>query len=261
VRTVEEERPEQTACYTDPRDDEDNDGKNEIHGGMSFVGIKNAGTSDSETVQKGTLCCRVYKNGTKYMLTARHPIVGGNCKYWDITDNSYAWGRLNQNEGYKRLGRISHAYQKFDAALLNRRFPGYDEFTYEITEELSGGIIGRVTGDGIDVLNSEPLGEVHKRGRATCATTGQIDTIRGDFRHCDSLVEEKGQIQTTATQQDTDSGGPVYVRREDGSNPDDLYLLHIATRQWKESGDALGSSANVMNSEENIRFGGTPFDP
>jgi hypothetical protein len=233
VRTVEEERPEQTACYTDPRDDEDNDGKNEIHGGMSFVGIKNAGTSDSETAQKGTLCCRVYKNGTKYMLTARHPIVGGNCKYWDITDNSYAWGRLNQNEGYKRLGRISHAYQKFDTALLNRRFPGYDEFTYEITEELSGGIIGRVTGDGIDVLNSEPLGEVHKRG----------------------------QIQTTATQQDTDSGGPVYVRREDGSNPDDLYLLHIATRQWKESGDALGSSANVMNSEENIRFGGTPFDP
>ena len=193
------------------------------------------------------------------MLTARHPMNGGNCNELSITDGSYGWGRPDGGGGYNRHGGISYAYQKFDAALLNREFPNYDEFTYEITEELSGGIIGRVTGDGIDVLNSEPLGEVHKRGRESCATVGKIEAVRGDLWQCNSLVNEKGQIQTTATQQNTDSGGPVYVHREDGSNPDNLYLLNIATRE--RDGGAMGSSANVMYNEENITFGNNPFDP
>jgi hypothetical protein len=256
---VEEERPEQTACYTEKADDSDGNGKDEIYGGMACLGIENAGTSDSQSVKKGTLCCRVYKNGTKCMLTARHIIRGDNCKGSSITDGSYAWGRSYENDGYDRLGGISHAYQKFDAALLNRRFPEYDEFTYEITEELSGGIIGRVTGDGIDVLQSEPAGQVHKRGRRSCATVGEIKTTRGDKDYCGKLTNPYLQdvIETTADQKDTDSGGPVYIRREDGSNPDDLYLLHIATRA--NSGNALGSSANVMNEQEGIAFGGNPY--
>jgi len=257
VRTVERKKAKQTACYNDSRDDDDNDGKNEIYGGMACLGVENAETTDEQPVKDGTLCCRVYKNGTKYMLTARHIINRDNCNDPSITDGSYAWGRPDSG-GYTRLGGISHAYQKFDAALVNRRFPKYDEFTHKIAAEASGGIIGRVTGDGIDVLSSEPLGEVRKRGQRSCATVGKIESAKQDNSYCIPSITEKGQVETTATQKDTDSGGPVYVHRQDGSNPDNLYLLNIATREIY--GNALGSSADVMYSEEGITFGNNSFD-
>ncbi|MEZ3145397.1 hypothetical protein [Halobaculum sp. MBLA0143] len=259
VRAVEAERPQQTDCYTGSADDSDGNGKSEYIGGMTFEGLEDLGTSNPSTVQGGTLCCRVYKGGTKYMMTARHPISNGACENTDITDGSYGWGR-SSNDGVDWLGGVAQAYQKFDAALLDLRFPNYDEFTYDITAESSGGIIGRVTGDGIDYLQSAAGATVRKRGRVTCETIGTIEEIRGDVSYCNGSVTEENQIVTSLDQKVGDSGGPVYRHLDDGSNPDDLYLLHIATRRTDTNGYAQGSSANAMNKQEGITFGGNPYD-
>jgi len=53
----------------------------------------------------------------------------------------------------------------------------------------------------------------------------------------------------------------VYIHRDDGSQPDNLYLLHIATRATGNNGYAQGSSADVMYRQEDITFGiEIPYD-
>lgn len=264
VRTVERRRPEPTGsdCYTGAADDSDGNGKKEYYGGMSFEGLENLTDPDksTSTVQSATLCCRVYKDGTKYMLTARHPISGGPCDDTDITNDNYGWGRTGGDSQVEQRGNVSYAYKKFDAALLDLRFPNYDEFVYDITAESSGGIIGRVTGDGIDYLQSASGASVRKRGRNTCETIGVLEEVKSDEWYCNGLLIEENQIVSSLDQKERDSGGPVYRHIDDGSKPDDLYLLHIATRSTPSNGYAKGTSANAMNNQENITFGGNPYN-
>jgi hypothetical protein len=261
VRTVERQRPEPTGdCYTGAADDSDGNGKKEYYGGMSFEGLENLTDPDksTSTVQSATLCCRVYKDGTKYMLTSRHPISGGPCQDVDITSDNYGWGRTGGNSQVEQLGNVSYAYKKFDAALLDLRFPNYDEFVYDITAESSGGIIGRVTGEGIDYLQSASGASVRKRGQNTCETIGVLEETKSDLWYCDFF--EQDQIISSVNQKNRDSGGPVYRHIDDGSNPDDLYLLHIASRSTDQNDYAQGTSANAMNKQENITFGGNPYN-
>lgn len=256
VRTVQRGRPEQTDCYTDPKTDRDKDDERDFFGGLAAFGLK----SDGEVAKPGTLCCRVFdSNGNARMLTARHIINGDNCDSDDKLGRE--WGALGTDGNRRPFGGVTEAHQKFDAALLDLGNTQYYEFLADIVEEPSGRILGRVTGDGIDYLHSETNVnyEVRKRGRTTCKETGTIEQVRLDYDVCG--ITEQEQIVSTTDQADGDSGGPVYIHREDGSQPDNLYLLHIATRAESNTGYAQGSSADVMYRQEGISFGiEIPYD-
>ena len=261
VRTEESERPEQTDCYTGASYDGDNDTDEDVYGGRAVRGVKNINDGDSTftTVEKATLCCRVYLDGTKYIMGCRHMLNGDNCDGLDVSN--VGWGRLNNSGTVAHRGDAVEAYQKFDMALMNLKFPNSDEILYDIADEPSGGIVGRVTGDGIDYrqADSTPDFIVRKRGRTTCKTSGTIQEARKDVSPCIGVTEQN-QIISSAEQKQGDSGGPVYIHRSDLSDPDDLYLLHIATRKTPDNGYAQGSSANVMNQQENVTFGGNPYN-
>ncbi len=262
VRTAREERPGKTDCYNDQREDVDGDSENEYLGGMAFEGMKNL-NSDPETVQSGTLCCRVYYNNTRYMLTSRHVISGGVCNVPGITGDSYGWGRSGDDDQTEYLGDVEAVFTKYDAALLSIRFPKYDDISNRIVGESNAEVVGRVTGDGIDVLQSEPAGKTYKRGRTTCKQSGTIQKARIHFdTGCffdEEPQEELRQVRTSATQKDGDSGGVGYVRRNDSSGPDDLYVLHMTTRATVNDNEAQGSSAQVMHERNGFSFGYDPF--
>lgn len=258
VATQRSQRPVQTDCYTGSSNQGDGDLVKDVHGGMAAYGEIESGTTED-----ATLCCRVYKNGTKYMLGCRHMLNGDPCA-GSVSDKS--WGRIDDSGDPSIYGGVEEAHKKLDTALLTLDNPDYYEHLYDITEEPSGGIIGRVTSDGIDYLHTDSSTSsiVRKRGRITCDQTGTIEKVRDDLTVCDGLASdgfvEENQIVSTTDQKKGDSGGPVYIHRDDGSNPDDLYLLHIATRKTPDYGYARGSSAEEMSARENITFGGNPYN-
>ena len=253
VRTEESEPPEQTDCYTGPTYDGDDDPDEDIYGGRGATGLKE---QDGEyvSVESPTLCCRAYKNDTKYIMGCRHMFNGDNCDGGDITDRK--WGRVNDSGEVTPMGDVVHAYQVFDAALMDISAPNYREILSDVADQY-GGVVGRVTQDGVEYLQSQST-TVSKRGRSTCKTTGTIHKRGVDYYKCSELnpfPTERRQIVTTANQEDGDSGGPVYHQPGDTIDPDELYLLHIATRKTNEDGWARGSSAAFMNDEQNITFG------
>ncbi len=256
VRTVEEERPEQTDCYTAPRTNRDKDDEQDFFGGLAAFGLDSTGQS----VNPATLCCRVFDaNGNTRMLSCRHMINGDNCDSNDRLDRE--WGALGTDGNERSYGGVSEAYQEFDAALLNLTNTQYYEFLADIVDEPSGRVLGRVTGDGIDYLHGDTDINfiVRKRGRTTCQESGTTDQVRVDYNVCG--ITEREQIISTTDQAQGDSGGPVYIHRDDGSQPDNLYLLHIATRATGNNGYAQGSSADVMYRQEDITFGiEIPYD-
>jgi hypothetical protein len=186
-------------------------------------------------------------------------INGDNCDSNDRLDRE--WGALGTDGNERSYGGVSEAYQEFDAALLNLTNTQYYEFLADIVDEPSGRVLGRVTGDGIDYLHGDTDINfiVRKRGRTTCQESGTTDQVRVDYNVCG--ITEREQIISTTDQAQGDSGGPVYIHRDDGSQPDNLYLLHIATRATGNNGYAQGSSADVMYRQEDITFGiEIPYD-
>ncbi|MEZ3143917.1 hypothetical protein [Halobaculum sp. MBLA0143] len=263
VRTVEEERPRQTACYNDRRDDVDGDGENEFLGGMAFEGMKNI-DDGGDAVEAGTLCCPVQYNGGTYMLTARHVISGDVCKTPGITESDYGWGRTGNNEdSVTPFGFVEAALPDYDAALLTLESSDLQDFSGRITDEPDAEVVGRVTGDGIDTLASYPATTVCKRSRKTCATSGTIVSSRLTFKYdCGPFGDEQkeyGQVRTSATQEKGDSGGPVYLPINDSSGTDELYLLNVATRNYGSDDYAQGSSADILHDQEDISFGSEKY--
>ncbi len=262
VRTVEEERPEETGCYNDRREDVDGDGENEFLGGMAFEGMKNI-NNGGNSVEKGTLCCPVQYNGGTYMLTARHTISGDVCNTPGVVENDYGWGRIVNNEDtVTPFGFVAAAFTEYDAALLTLYSPGFQDFSSRVTDEPGAEVVGRVTGDGIDTLASYPAATMYKRGRTTCATSGTIRGSRLSFKDKCGIkppTEEIGQVRTSATQEKGDSGGPVYHRINNSSGTDELYLLNMATRNYEDYNYAQGSSADILHRKEGFDFGNSKY--
>lgn len=222
-------------CYTQD--------KSSIYGGLGSDGPDN---DDSQ----GTLCCRVFKNGSKYMLGCRHLFVEYKddhdyCSDADTTDE--AWWRAGEV-----AGQVVENYPRHDAVLMDTDDTS-EPVTNSIVDE-SGGITGRVTGDGLEYLKSSSE-QVQKRGVETCITAGEVLKIRQElFCSLDSADYIGGVVKSSADQDSGDSGGPVYYKDEK-----DLYLVNIATARDPDDGYAQGSSANDIFNDQGVTFGGDPY--
>lgn len=225
----------EATCYTQD--------KSSIFGGLSSSGPDN---DDSQ----GTLCCRVFKNGSKRMLGCRHLFITNDNDGPDYCGNDDPLGDDWHRAG-ERVGRINESYQAHDAVLMDTQFSD-EPVTNDIPDE-DGQITGRVTGNGLEYLKSKSE-TVQKRGVETCISNGEVTKIRQEI-FCSDGNYIGGVVRSTTEQKEGDSGGPVYYK--DGTS---LYLVNIATARKSDSiSDAQGSSANDMYNDRGITFGGDPF--
>jgi hypothetical protein len=248
VRITEHGRSKQTSrCYT--VDDQ------KVHGGLSGWGDL---SSDNNKIEEGTLCCRVYLDGNKRLMTCRHLFNGDNCKDGDVDGGTVVGdtcGTFDQHGDTMSIGKVTNAYQKYDMALVDTSYTDHS-LVYDIAGESDGGIVGRVTGDGLQYMMSNDT-TVHKRSLTTCHKYGDIKTIQETRRPCGSLFGKDGFVTSTPTQKDKDSGSPVYYKEVRHDKPDLMYLAHMATRAT--NGNALGVSANKFNKDLGITYGSNPY--
>lgn len=197
----------------------------------------------------GTICVRVkdYRGSqdewVTRMLGARH-LFTGICNDSDVTGNS--WYQYSSTE----VGEIDRDWQRLDAVLLDRQHTNRG-FGDEIVNEGTT-VYGRVTGDGLDCFKSKKT-TLKKRGINTGLEKGEItDTSASDW-YCSSN-SVSGRVATNHNMNDGDSGGPTYYENNNG----DLWLVMM--NHTYSSDHTYGISAEHLNSEEGLWFGGNPND-
>lgn len=204
------------------------------------------------TGESGTLTCRAFKNGVKYMMSCRHMFIDSsrerrNCENTDTTGSTWSYGGTD-------IGTVSYQFQNHDCVLLNDSKKTDTIFENTIFND-SGIVAGRVTQDGLSYLASSNT-TVNKRGIATGSTTGTVESYDNKIDCKDPLdYDYVGRtVRTTAKQEVGDSGGPIYWTKSRPDSYDKHYLVAIATFAW-DDGDSEGSAAYWMNQNNGISFG------
>lgn len=235
----------QNDCYMD--------GQGAAHGGLA---CKCENQKDSTAY--GTTCCRVYLDGSKYLMTARHLFLSSleNCEsdtLEDFTQNMY----LDGDSIDPVVGEPKYHYKDSDAALVGNDKSGIS-ITNEVANEPDKGIVGRVTGDGLSYLKSSQ-DIIEKRGRCSCETYGRVNEIGIDEFCTYDTDQIKGMVRSSLTQKKRDSGGIVYY--EPSTSTDELYMVNIAMgHPTDDTSQTKGTSGQHMYNAHGIWFGGTPFD-
>lgn len=223
------------------------------------------GETCNNDLENSTLGCRVFYNGSTYLLGARHSFIGtADDAYCQDSLNTKGWARAGHEDETSGIVATDSsgnplAFKKHDAVLLKLRDFVDESISNDMASE-DGKVVGRVTGNGLDYLNSNNK-SVQKRGRTTCKTSGHIKKIQQEIL-CNGFPTVYGVVRSTPEQKEGDSGGPVYFEERNSSSPDDLYLVNIATHSKTSDGsyDAQGSSANDMYDDQGIWYGGNPYD-
>lgn len=225
-----------TDCYV---------GKYTAYGGLAVTVSDSSGFNVT-----GTSCCRAYKNGNEFLLTAKHLFTEEVNK---CSDNIVDGAELTLSGG-AILKEPDHLYSDSDAALVGG---GGTEITNDIVEEPDKGIVGRVTVDGLSYLQS--TGKiVEKRGRCTCRTDGRVKQYGGS-ESCGVLAEIKEIVTSSLTQKKRDSGGPVYY--EPSTSTDELYLVNMAMgHPQDDTSRTIGTSAAYLEGKHGVSFGGATID-
>lgn len=199
-----------------------------------------------------SLCCRVEKNNTKYMMACRHVFIddgrdNDNCSSEDVTGEYwYKDGDL--------MGDVEYGYQNHDMTLLRN---WSDKELSDWIVDTSGSISGRVTKDGLDYLASNDV-TVHKRGITTCKESGGIESY-GNTDFCGNGNYVSGVVNTSIESKDGDSGGPVFHKTSNPYSADDLWIININTHKPKGESHGRGASANDMHNKRDIIFGDSSY--
>jgi hypothetical protein len=248
VEVTEHGRSTQTSgCYTI--------GDQKVHGGLSGWGDL---SSENDEIVEGTLCCRVYLDGNKRLMTCRHLFNDDNCNPDDADGGTVVddtCGSVEDSGDLVSIGKVTNAYKKYDIALVDTSYTSHS-LVDDMAGESDGGIAGRVTGDGLQYMMSNES-TVHKRGRTTCHKYGYIKSVDNTHNCVGRSYGELGLVISTPSQKQGDSGGPVYYKEVRQNEPDLLYLAHVANRE--HNGTAYGVSANRINKDEGITYGGNPY--
>jgi hypothetical protein len=255
VRISEGSEIRPTGCDPDaPEDDCYRKAPDTVYGGLAC----RTDNTPTETAN-ATTSCRVFLNGNKYLMTARHLFTDdlNECDHSSISSDQYLY--LLDDTGdkvYTRpIGSPAHDFADSDAALVDTSKTSRS-ITNSITNEGSKGIVGRVTGEGLSYLKSNSV-VVKKRGRCTCAETGAVIET-GIFRYCNNLNHLDGMVKSTTDQRKRDSGGVVYF--EGDSYDDKLYFVNIAMGNPDDgTHDTLGTSGEYMYNSHGVTFGGNPY--
>jgi hypothetical protein len=238
------ERPKQTGCsdcYCEYHD--------EVYGGLTY-------TTD---YWDGTFACRVKKDGNKYLLGARHVFIEKEEKgYCEDSTDTDVWSRADHIDTI--FGVADSYYPDHDAALLKLDDNADESISADMVGSGSrdGVVVGRVTGAGLDYLNSKDS-TVQKRGRSTCFESGHIKKIEQEIG-CGWFDSQtiQGIVRSTPDQEKGDSGGPVYYEEPQSSGADKIYIVNMATHE--KNTDAQGPSADDMFDNYGFWYGGEPYD-
>lgn len=193
----------------------------------------------------GSACCRVYRNGTPYLLTARHVFTddGSRC---GNTGNGYAY------QGINYIGSEKDSKPHHDSLWINVT---NDDVTLsdQIIDE-SAYVEGWVTQAGLDTYSSDDT-TLHKRGISTCKETYTVDsydnTLNIDCGEHTEVVYYNGNSDAG------DSGGIIYFISDEGK----AYVSGLLSGEvtvdcgWYCSDTyTFGSAAYAMNSQYDLNF-------
>jgi hypothetical protein len=200
----------------------------------------------------GSACCRVEKDGSEYLMGARHVFIDDSNTQDSCSSNSADGESAYQNGDY--YGFVSEEFPKYDAVLtkLDSAYGNRDSIGGYIVDQ-QGSVEGHVTKDGVDAMIADDNSEsVEKRGVTHCANTGQVESRETNY--C-SNINKKGLIRSTNDFGDGDSGGPVYDVNTVNLDKH-LYIVNIATQYpSSDCNNGYGSAAYAMNNEYGVTFG------
>lgn len=213
-------------CYEDTYDT--------LQGGISI-------RSDYES---GSACCRVYKGGTPYLLTALHV----------FTDTEGPCGSTGDGTAYQGLnlvGSVEDSKTSHDATWININ----DQVSLSdgIIDE-SANVKGWVTQSGLDTYSSDGT-TLHKRGVSTCKENYTIDSYDNSFNlNCGNMTEV---VHYNGDSERGDSGSIVYFISDAGNA---FVSGLLSGRRTVDCGYfcskdvAFGSAAYAMNDQYGLNF-------
>ena len=187
------------------------------------------------------MCCRVERNGTKYMLTARHLFTssGSGCDTDDVRGMS-----AYQNGDY--YGTVEDHFTEHDAVITKLDSGGSRDSTSRTIVNQSGGICGHLTYNGLDYYASNNE-TIQFRGCHSGTLTPDIKSYNNSVT-CDTNIVLTEQVYLDANTSGGDSGGIHY---EDSSG--EQYVSNIHSGELS-SGEAFGAAAAGMNEYDNLTF-------
>jgi len=179
-------------------------------------------------------------------MSSRHVITGKFCDHND--PNGQDWNQYDTT----KVGTVEKEWQKYDTVLLN-----LDDTSRDISPDIvneSNKVVGRVTQDGLDCFKSQNT-DIKKRGISTGLENDQIVETDADSWDCSLNNNINGLFITDHDRSGGDSGGPHYYEADSGA----LYLagMHMG---YYDSDEALAISADHIENNENIWFGGNEED-
>jgi hypothetical protein len=194
----------------------------------------------------GSMCCRVSKDGTQYMLSARHLFVDDNDGVCD--SGSYSTVNRDAYQNGDKFGTVFEDSTERDTALIEVDPDGSRDSTSRWIVDQSGGVCARMTQNGLDYYASS--GDyINMRGITTCQGQCQIQSYDNSVGCPDTnLVLTEQVFYDDYCAGPGDSGGPVY-----SDNSGELVVAGIITGGLSD-GTVTGASASGMNQYDDIVF-------
>jgi len=202
------------------------------------------GISVSSDYESGSACCRVYKGGTPYLLTALHVFT-------DTTGPCGNTGDGNAYQGINFIGNIAGSRTNHDSVWININ----DQVSLNdgIVDE-SANVKGWVTQSGLDTYSSDGT-TLHKRGVTTCKDTYTVDSYDNSISlSCGNQTEV---VYYNGNAEKGDSGGIIYFISDAGNAFVSGLLSGTRTVDcgYFCSNDVVfGSAAYAMNNQYDLNF-------
>lgn len=201
------------------------------------------GISVSSDYEKGSACCRVYKGGTPYLLTARHLFTSNSSPCGSTGTNAY--------QGANLIGSPKGSKAKHDTLWIDIN----DQVSMNdgIIDE-SADVKGWVTQSGLDTYSSDGT-TLRKRGISTCDRDYTVDSYDNSVSlSCGTMTEV---VHYNGNSKKGDSGGIIYFVSDAGT----AFVSGILSGQrtvdcgvFCSKDVVFGSAAYAMNNQYGLDF-------
>jgi hypothetical protein len=161
------------------------------------------GISLSSDYGTGSACCRVYKGGTPYLLTARHVFTDDGTPCGNTGSNAY--------QGANFVGDVEGSKSTHDSLWININ----DQVSLSdgIIDE-SADVKGWVTQSGLDTYSSDGT-TLHKRGVETCKGSYTVDSYDNSLSN--NCGNHTAVVDYNGDGGPGDSGGIIYFVSDKGN--------------------------------------------
>lgn len=202
------------------------------------------GISLSSSYGTGSACCRVYRDGTPYLLTARHVFTDTGTPCGSTGSSAY--------QGSNYIGSVQGSRTRHDSLWID--VTNSDVSLSDSIVDETADVRGWVTQSGLDTYSSDGT-NLQKRGINTCKETYTVDSYDNTVNlNCGS---QKKVVHYNGDSGSGDSGGPIYYVSDEG----EAFVSGILSGERSVScgvfcskNVVFGSAAYAMNNQYGLNF-------